>query len=271
MFPSGVLTCNWLFRHWDITFSAQGHRYECLYRNQSTYSIISWYDPRAGHNWILMFFITFRKWKWLKFSGGLLPPTLPEHHCSSQKTSCSTKKARARKVERFLAERAVHQPQDLIRKQTLRSLTLATTTTEDTVKFMTQCQLLANSSMCDACNRLRTIHQDQGINVIFWECPNCHSEKSMTVYSLAASCPWSSFSLLFTAGQQISTLLLQWGVRWHGRAHPNSLGSNVQRCLWGLAHWALNSNRWGTNQKVSLSVQNYHAHSFRWHHSGCKP
>ncbi len=77
MFPSKILTCNWLLRHWDVTFSAQGHTFDCLFRHQSTYNVISWYDPRAGCNWILMFLITKWKWKWLKLFGGLPPPGSP--------------------------------------------------------------------------------------------------------------------------------------------------------------------------------------------------
>ena len=41
------LTCNWLLRHWDVTFSAQGHSFDCFLRHQSTYRIVNWYDPHA--------------------------------------------------------------------------------------------------------------------------------------------------------------------------------------------------------------------------------
>ncbi len=42
------------------------------------------------------------------------------------------------------------QPQDLIQQWMLRNLTLATTTTDDTIKFMVRRMLLANSSMYGA-------------------------------------------------------------------------------------------------------------------------
>ncbi len=52
------------------------------------------------------------------------------------------------------------QPQELIQEWTLRNLSLATNTIEDTVKFLAKRKLLANSGTCAVCNRLRTIHQD---------------------------------------------------------------------------------------------------------------
>ncbi len=51
--------------------------FDCLLRHQSTYNVISWYDPHAGCNWILMFLTINWKWKWLKFSGSLPPPRPP--------------------------------------------------------------------------------------------------------------------------------------------------------------------------------------------------
>ncbi len=74
------------------------------------------------------------------------------------------------------------QPQELIQEWTLRNLSLATTTIEDTIKFLVKHKLLANCSTCTACNRLRTIHQDHTkSDSIIWDCPNrqCRSKKSI--------------------------------------------------------------------------------------------
>ncbi len=120
------------------------------------------------------------------------------------------------------------QPQDVIQKWTLRSLTLATTTTEDTVKFMAQCKLLANWSMCEACNRLRTIHQDQGIDGIFWGCPNCHSKKSI--------CHDSFFSGSQLSLVQLLTFIFCWAAGYplyHCNEESGGMAEHTQ------THWGL--------------------------------
>ncbi len=67
--------CDWECGTWDPAVSSS---FDCLLRHRSTYNVISWYDPCARCNQILMFLTTKWKWKWLKFSGG--PPTPQAHH-----------------------------------------------------------------------------------------------------------------------------------------------------------------------------------------------
>ncbi len=97
------------------------------------------------------------------------------------------------------------QPQELIQEWTLRNLSLATTTIEDTIKFLVKHKLLANCSTCTACNRLRTIHQDHTkTDSIIWDCPNCRcrSKKSIREGS-------------FFSGSQLSLVkLLTFIYRW---------------------------------------------------------
>ncbi len=91
------------------------------------------------------------------------------------------------------------QPQDLIKQWTLRNLTLATTTTNDTIKFMVRRKFLTNSSMCGACNRPRTIHRDPAkTDTIIWECPNrqCRSKKSIREGSIFSDSQLSLVQLL---------------------------------------------------------------------------
>ncbi len=66
--------CDWECGTWDPAILSS---FDCLLRHQSTDNVISWYDPCAGCNRILMFLTTKWKWKWLRFSGGLLPPPGP--------------------------------------------------------------------------------------------------------------------------------------------------------------------------------------------------
>ena len=141
------------------------------------------------------------------------------------------------------------QPQDLIQQWTLRDLTLATATTEDSVKFLAKRKLLANSSTCEACNRLRNVHQDHSkTDNMLWECPNhqCRSKKSVQHGSLFSESQLSLTKLITfiyrLLGRRVSTVLLQQGVWWHGKTHSNSLGAHVSRCLWGLADCPLHSN-----------------------------
>ncbi len=124
------------------------------------------------------------------------------------------------------------QPQDVIQK---RTLTLATTTTEDTVKFMAQRELLANWSMCEACNRLRTIHQDQDIDGIFWGCPNCHSKKSI--------CHDSFFSGSQVSLVQLLTFIYCWAADYplyhYPLYHCNEESGNMAEHT--QTHWGLMS------------------------------
>ncbi len=66
--------CGWECGTWDPTVLSS---FDCLLRHQSTYNVISWYDPRARCNQFLMFLTTKWKCKWLKFSDGLPPPRPP--------------------------------------------------------------------------------------------------------------------------------------------------------------------------------------------------
>ena len=89
--------------------------------------------------------------------------------------------------------------QEFIQQWTLRDLTLATTSTEDTVKFLAKRKLVANSSTCEACNRLRTIHQEPTkVDNMLWECPNCEcqSKKSVRHGSLFSDSQLSLVKLL---------------------------------------------------------------------------
>ncbi len=76
---------------------------------------------------------------------------------------------------------------------------LATTTTEDTVKFLAKRKLLANSSTCEACNRLRTIRQEPTkVDNMLWEYPNreCRRKKSVRHGSLFSDSQLSLVKLL---------------------------------------------------------------------------
>ncbi len=67
---------------------------------------MSWVDPCARCNWILMFLTTFWQWKWLKFSGGLAPtPQATQGHEPRSKKPCASVNnvSPGRKVERALA------------------------------------------------------------------------------------------------------------------------------------------------------------------------
>ncbi len=93
-----------------------------------------------------------------------------------------------------------------LQKWSLKTPALTTTTTEDTIKFTAQYKLLENSSMCEVCNRLRTIHHQEGlmgpsgsaqiVNVLVG------GQYATTVSSLAASCSRCSSSPSFTTRQQ---------------------------------------------------------------------
>ncbi len=66
--------CDWECGTWDPAVSSS---FDSLLRHQSTYNVISWYDPHARWNQILMFLTTKWKWKWQNFSGGLPTPRHP--------------------------------------------------------------------------------------------------------------------------------------------------------------------------------------------------
>ncbi len=145
-----------------------------------------------------------------------------------------------------LADPAIipQQPQDLIQEWSLRNVTLVTATTEDTIKFMVKRKPLANSSMCGACNRLRTIHQDPEKTDVIWECPNhqCRNKKSICEGSFSCKSQLSLVQLLtfiFCRAEEFP--LFQYNKE-SGGIHTNTLGCDVQKCVRGLAASALLSN-----------------------------